>query len=74
MSTLGDYLKGLREDMTIPKKPSQEDVALATGIPSATISQIENGHIKSPGSDKLSDLAKYYGVPVETLIDKIKEG
>jgi transcriptional regulator with XRE-family HTH domain len=70
--SLGSYLKELREKKKIPKSPTLADVERAIGISSTTLLQIESGHIRSPGGDKLGALAEYYGVPVKDLINKIE--
>jgi cytoskeletal protein RodZ len=70
--SLAEYLKELRQNKAVPKKPTLEDVYNATKIPIASLSAMENGTVKTVDAVKLAALADYYGVPIKSLIDKIE--
>jgi transcriptional regulator with XRE-family HTH domain len=61
---LAEELKSIREI----RKLSLRDVEKETGISNAYLSQLERGDAESPSPAKLQKLAKYYGVPYESLM------
>ncbi len=61
---LAEELKTIR---TI-RKLSLRVVEKETGISNAYLSQLERGEAENPSPDKLQKLARYYGVPYETLM------
>lgn len=65
-STLGIYLKALREAKTL----SLRDVEGRTGISNAFLSQIESGKVKQPSPMILYKLSELYGVPYEVLMER----
>lgn len=70
--SLAEYLKDLRKNKSVPKKPTLEDVSSETGIPIPSLSAMENGTVKTVDAVKLSALAKYYSVTLDSLIEKIE--
>jgi transcriptional regulator with XRE-family HTH domain len=63
---LGVYLKSLRPN----NKPSLRDMEQRTGLHRNFLSQAENGQYETLRLDTLRQLAKGYGVPLETLLAK----
>jgi transcriptional regulator with XRE-family HTH domain len=65
---LGVYLANIRS----VKKLTLREVEEATGreVSNAYLSQLETGKIARPSPNVLHALAKVYGVPYETLMDK----
>lgn len=49
---------------------STYEVAKATGLKQSTLSEWKSGRIKNLGPAKLLKLATYFGVPIETFIEK----
>ncbi|OIO04668.1 MAG: hypothetical protein AUJ52_14895 [Elusimicrobia bacterium CG1_02_63_36] len=62
---LAEFLKKKRTELGY----SLKDAAKSTGIQEAYIWQLENGKRKQPRPDTLKQLAKGYGVPLETLFN-----
>ncbi len=63
MSTLGAYLKELREKKAL----SLKDVYAATGVSDSKLSKIENGKNKEPSPFDLKKLAGFYCVDIISL-------
>lgn len=53
------------------KNVRQQDVAEATGIDQAALSQYENG-ARVPGVETMARLADYYGVSLDSLAGRTK--
>lgn len=71
--SLGTYLKELRERHKIDKAPTLEEVAGKVGISPSGLSKLETDAATDPKTSVLKSIAKYYGIPVKKLIDKIGE-
>lgn len=67
-NSLGDYLASIRAKREL----SLRDVEEATNreVSNGYLSQLENGKISRPSPHILHSLAKVYGVPYETLMEK----
>jgi transcriptional regulator with XRE-family HTH domain len=65
-------LGALLADLRTAKGFSLRDVEGATGhaVSNAYLSQLENGKIQKPSPNVLHELAKVYGVPYETLMER----
>jgi len=63
---LGAYLKTLRPG----NKPSLREMERRSGLHRNFLSQVENGQYETVRLDTLRQLAKGYGVPLETLLAK----
>jgi HTH-type transcriptional regulator, competence development regulator len=64
METLGKTLRRTRQDNLLTSR----DVALATGISSSYLSQIENDKIQKPSANILYKLAELYRVDIKFLL------
>jgi len=62
--TFGETLRRLRKGLGYTLK----EVEAMTGINNAYLSQVENGKITKPSSDKLFALAEVYQVPFEQIM------
>ena len=67
--TFGDYLKRLREE----RKMTLRNVEETASISNAYLSQVESGQRNIPTMKILSKLAKAYGVPITSLMNKAEE-
>ncbi len=65
MTTLGNKLRKLRND----KKLSLDELAKATQSSKGYLWELEMGK-KRPSADKLVEIAKFYGVPIDYLINE----
>jgi transcriptional regulator with XRE-family HTH domain len=65
--TIGDNIKAIREQLGI----SQRELGRRVGISSATMHQIESGHIKSPSVDTALRIPRVLGVSVELLMSEV---
>jgi len=63
---LGGYLRSLREVNSMTLRAVEKK----TGISNAMLSQLESGKVKRPSPIFLHKLAKLYGIPYETLMEK----
>lgn len=68
MATLGEKLRKLRQD----KKLSLDKVAEATESSKSYLWELETGR-KNPSAEKVSEIAKYYGVSIDYLMDETDE-
>ncbi len=66
-SNLGKYLKSLRAANALSLRAVEKE----TGISNAMLSQLESGKVKRPSPIFLYKLAELYGVPYETLMEKV---
>ena len=64
---LGDLLKMAREI----KGVTLRDLERETGISNALLSQIETGHVKSPGFHNVVKIARALNVKLDTLADYV---
>ncbi len=62
---LGRNLKELRQKQSL----NQKDLSDRSGVSQATISRIETGRVRQPGSSALKNLADALGVSTDSLID-----
>lgn len=69
ISVLGENIKSHREKLGL----SQYALEQQSGVGRSTIYKIENGDIQSISADKISALAKVFGIPVDHLIKPIDE-
>lgn len=67
MDNYDGYFKALRE----AKRLTLREVEKATDVSNAYLSQLESGKIKQPSPISLHKLAQFYGVPYETLMEKV---
>lgn len=67
MENYEGYFKALRE----AKGLTLREVEKATDVSNAYLSQLESGKIKQPSPISLHKLAQFYGVPYETLMEKV---
>jgi transcriptional regulator with XRE-family HTH domain len=67
MIDYGTYIKSLRQE----KGLTLREVEAATGISNAYLSQLESGKIKQPSPSNLFKLAELYGIPYESLMEKV---
>jgi transcriptional regulator with XRE-family HTH domain len=58
------------KEIRTAKKMTQIELAEASGIKQATISDIETGDIKNPGIETIRKLAKALNVKIQKLIDE----
>lgn len=58
------------KEIRTAKKMTQNELAEASGIKQATISDIETGDIKNPGIETIKKLAKALNVKIQKLIDE----
>ena len=65
MSSLGRNLKELRQKQSL----NQKDLSDRSGVSQATISRIETGRVRQPGSSALKNLADALGVSTDSLMD-----
>lgn len=65
MSSLGRNLKDLRQKQSL----NQNDLSARSGVSQATISRIETGQVRHPGSSVLKSLADALGVSTDALMD-----
>lgn len=63
--SLGRNLKELRQKQSL----NQKDLSDRSGVSQATISRIENGRVRQPGSSALKNLADALGVSTDSLMD-----
>jgi len=61
--TIGDFLREARREAGL----STRDVERITGMSTAAISQIENGHRRDPGFSTVLTLARALGITMEDL-------
>ena len=64
MSSLGETLKSLRNQMEFTLK----DIEQKLGISNAYLSQLENNKVKQPSANILYKLAKLYNIDLEVLL------
>lgn len=64
MTTLGDYIKTIREE----KRFTQRELAQKSGFSHGAIQKIENGTTQHPGIDVLLGLSKALRVKIDILI------
>ena len=65
MSSLGRNLKELRQKQSL----NQKDLSDRSGVSQATISRIETGRVRQPGSSALKNLADALGASTDALMD-----
>lgn len=65
MTNLGEKLRKLRQE----KKLSLDDMADATKSSKSYLWELEKG-TKNPSAEKLAELAKFFGVTLDYLMDK----
>ena len=65
MSSLGRNLKELRQQQSL----NQKELSDRSGVSQATISRIETGRVRQPGSSALKSLADALGVSTDALMD-----
>ena len=65
MSSLRRNLKELRQKQSL----NQKDLSDRSGVSQATISRIETGRVRQPGSSALKNLADALGVSTDSLMD-----
>ena len=65
MSSLGRSLKELRQQQSL----NQKELSDRSGVSQATISRIETGRVRQPGSSALKSLADALGVSTDALMD-----
>ena len=65
--SLGRNLKELRQKQSL----NQKDLSDRSGVSQATISRIETGQVRQPGSSALKSLADALGVSADALMDDI---
>ena len=65
---LGSFLYDLRTAKRLSLRGVEE--AADRAVSNAYLSQVENGKIRKPSPDVLHSLAKVYGVPYETLMER----
>ena len=63
--SLGRNLKDLRQQQSL----NQKDLSDRSGVSQATISRIETGRVRQPGSSALKNLADALGVSTDSLMD-----
>ena len=63
--SLGRNLKELRQQQSL----NQKDLSDRSGVSQATISRIETGRVRQPGSSALKNLADALGVSADSLMD-----
>ena len=63
--SLGRNLKELRQKQSL----NQKDLSDRSGVSQATISRIETGRVRQPGSSALKNLADALGVSADSLMD-----
>ncbi len=63
--SLGRNLKDLRQQQSL----NQKDLSDRSGVSQATISRIETGRVRQPGSSALKNLADALGVSADSLMD-----
>ena len=63
--SLGRNLKDLRQKQSL----NQKDLSDRSGVSQATISRIETGRVRQPGSSALKNLAGALGVSTDSLMD-----
>ena len=63
--SLGRNLKELRQKQSL----NQKDLSDRSGVSQATISRIETGRVRQPGSSALKNLADALGVSTDSLMD-----
>ena len=63
--SLGHNLKELRQQQSL----NQKDLSDRSGVSQATISRIETGRVRQPGSSALKNLADALGVSTDSLMD-----
>ena len=63
--SLGRNLKVLRQQQSL----NQKDLSHRSGVPQSTISRIETGRVRQPGSSALKNLADALGVSADSLMD-----
>ena len=63
--SLGRNLKELRQKQSL----NQKDLSHRSGVSQATISRIETGRVRQPGSSALKNLADALGVSTDSLMD-----
>ncbi|MCY3669395.1 MAG: helix-turn-helix domain-containing protein [Gemmatimonadetes bacterium] len=63
--SLGHNLKELRQKQSL----NQKDLSDRSGVSQATISRIETGRVRQPGSSALKNLADALGVSTDSLMD-----
>ena len=63
--SLGRNLKDLRQQQSL----NQKDLSDRSGVSQATISRIETGRVRQPGSSALKGLADALGVSADSLMD-----
>lgn len=65
--SIGDHVRYLR---AAKGGPTPWDIQQATGIPSSTLSQLEQRYRAVGTDEELAKLAEYFGVPVEDLLQR----
>ena len=63
--SLGHNLKELRQQKSL----NQQDLSDRSGVPQSTISRIETGRVRQPGSSALKNLADALGVSIDSLMN-----
>ncbi|MBI5915154.1 MAG: helix-turn-helix transcriptional regulator [Bacteroidetes bacterium] len=67
MLDYGAYIKSLRQEKGLTLREAEA----TTGISNAYLSQLESGKIKQPSPSNLFKLAELYGIPYESLMEKV---
>lgn len=65
--TAGEELKRIREEQGV----TQHQLARASGVNRAWISQVELDRIKSPPTDKIAKIARAFGMPMVELASRM---
>ena len=65
MATIGDRLKGLRDE----RKPTQKEIANAVGITEVSYQRYEYGTVR-PSLDTLIALADFFDVSLDFLVGR----